>query len=56
MLLVLQDDGGMATAAPGYTSVRPNTCATIAGILSGDDRHDHLIDPARFIHLIMAKQ
>jgi hypothetical protein len=23
---------------------------------SGDDSHDHLIDPARFVHFIMAKQ
>jgi hypothetical protein len=23
---------------------------------SGDDSHDHLIDPAQFLHLIMAKQ
>ena len=29
---------------------------TLIELESGDDSHDHLIDPARFIHLIMAKQ
>ena len=23
---------------------------------SGDDSHDHLIDPAQFLHVVMAKQ
>jgi len=23
---------------------------------SGDDSHDHLVDPAQFIHFVMAKQ
>jgi hypothetical protein len=70
VLLVLLDDVGFgaSSADVGRDALSPVTddyppgdtafTGTIKWIEleSGDDTHDHLIDPAQFLHLVMAKQ
>jgi hypothetical protein len=48
----------MATSAPGYNSVRPESCSPLQVDRDGgsQDSHDHLLDPETVINFALAGQ